>query len=205
GAGRAARLEVIEATRRSLSLRSTGEVVEEVPPGAPGSRLAQLEIGLSLPKPGRAEDMVDRLTQLGVARLQPLVFQRSPDHARKWTGARMEKLQRAGREAMKQCLRLWPVEIGSPLSPLEWLDPDRSTLVLDPRAPMELLPTLATLSAPRNLRLMIGPEGGFSPKELEALRGAGAIPVALRGHVLRIETAAELGAGLILQSVRSEG
>ena len=82
---------------------------------------------------------------------------------------------------------------------------DKLTLVLDPRAPMELLPTLATLSAPRNLRLMIGPEGGFSPKELEALRGAGAIPVALRGHVLRIETAAELGAGLILQSVRSEG
>ena len=39
------------------------------------------------------------------------------------------------------------------------------------------------------LTLVVGPEGGFIPFELELLRGAGCVPVTLGSRVLRVETA----------------
>jgi len=47
------------------------------------------------------------------------------------------------------------------------------------------------------VRVLIGPEGGFSPSELAAAERAGAIRVSLSPHVLRVETAAAIGVGLL--------
>jgi 16S rRNA (uracil1498-N3)-methyltransferase len=48
------------------------------------------------------------------------------------------------------------------------------------------------------IRLLVGPEGGFSAAEVEAARGAGAALVSLGPGVLRTETAAMVGAALVL-------
>ncbi|MFT4647898.1 MAG: 16S rRNA (uracil1498-N3)-methyltransferase [Glaciecola sp.] len=199
GAGSARLLEITAATRRDLTLRPLGEIQTCQPAGSPGAPLIHLEVGLSMPKPGKAEEMVDRLTQIGVARLQPLIFQHSAEHARTPSKGRMEKLQRASREAMKQCLRLWPMEIATPISLQDWLHADAHTIVLDPLSEKSLLERLSYSSPTSHLRLLIGPEGGFQASEIECAKERGAEPASLRGHVLRIETAAEIGAGIALQ------
>jgi 16S rRNA (uracil1498-N3)-methyltransferase len=51
---------------------------------------------------------------------------------------------------------------------------------------------------PRALLLVIGPEGGFDPSEVKALRAQGAITAGLGRRVLRSETAAVLATGLAL-------
>lgn len=60
------------------------------------------------------------------------------------------------------------------------------------------------LAAPGNLLLVVGPEGGFSPREAGALRDAGVLPVSLGKRVLRWETAAVLTLGLAFWA-RQEG
>ncbi|MDR3176070.1 MAG: 16S rRNA (uracil(1498)-N(3))-methyltransferase [Desulfovibrio sp.] len=55
---------------------------------------------------------------------------------------------------------------------------------------------LSDLSFPGDLLLVLGPEGGFSPREVEAFAGADFLPVSLGGRVLRWETAAVLTLGL---------
>ncbi|MCP5021213.1 MAG: 16S rRNA (uracil(1498)-N(3))-methyltransferase [bacterium] len=205
GKGRAQFLEVTDSTRRGLTLKPLGESRSEPRPGTPGAPLAHLEIGLSLPKPGKAEEMIDRLTQLGVARLQPLTMRRSADHARKLSKSRTEKLERAGREAMKQCLRLWPMELGAPMPLTDWLAASQPTLLLDPRTDTTLARACADHPPHMPLRLLIGPEGGFHPDELQLTNDASVQSVTLKGHILRIETAAELAGGMALQLLRPRG
>ena len=52
------------------------------------------------------------------------------------------------------------------------------------------------LSAPGDILLVVGPEGGFSPREVELLAAAGVAPVSLGTRILRWETAAILTLGL---------
>ena len=199
GAGSAQLIEITAASRRDLTLTRLPEKRTAPRAGSPGSDLIHLELGLSLPKPGKAEEMLDRLTQLGVARVQPLIFHHSAEHARKVTPGRTEKMQRASREAMKQCLRLWPMEIAEPMDLESWLVASTPTIVLDPLASTDLAHDLGAANLEGRLRLLIGPEGGFQAEEVKRAIELGATSARLRGHVLRIETAAELGAGLALQ------
>ncbi|MDF1838251.1 MAG: 16S rRNA (uracil(1498)-N(3))-methyltransferase [Planctomycetota bacterium] len=202
GVGNAHLMEITAASRRELTLARLDGTRTSAAPGTPGSDLIHLELGLSLPKPGKAEEMLDRLTQLGVARVQPLIFHHSPEHARKTSSARAEKLQRASREAMKQCLRLWPMEIAEPLALEPWLQVQTPTVVLDPLAEKDLSEQLSALTAPGPMRFLVGPEGGLQPDEVLRATQCGATRAKLHGHVLRIETAAELAAGLTLQLCR---
>jgi 16S rRNA (uracil1498-N3)-methyltransferase len=45
--------------------------------------------------------------------------------------------------------------------------------------------------------LLVGPEGGFSPEEVEDVRGMGFLPVSVGPRILRTETAAIVGAALL--------
>jgi len=204
GRGAAWPLRVVAVGRRDLELALDGEPDREPEPGAEGARMPAVEVALSLPRGSRAEDCVGRLTQLGVLRITPLATERSPPHAREAGVARTERLARAGREAAKQCGRLWFPEIGEPESLAAWLSARRAVPIawLDPAAPRSLLAWPA-LPRTRSLAVLVGPEGGFSPTE-ERLLGAevadsrGVFRACLGGHVLRLETAAEAAVAVVM-------
>lgn len=202
GEGGARFLRVVRTGRRSLVLEDEDRVAPQTQalPGRSGSSLPYVDLAVSLPKSNRMEEFLQRLTQLGVARLQPILCRYTPPGAREEHAKRLSKWERFVREAMKQCGRLWPLEIAAPLTLDQWWQaaPAEPTL-LHHEAPRLWWSVLQEKSAiaplPRQVCLGIGPEGGFTNEEREGRAAA-----RLAGYVLRTETAAEMAAGCTLQA-----
>jgi 16S rRNA (uracil1498-N3)-methyltransferase len=137
--------------------------------------------------------MIEQLSQLGVDRVVPLRTQRSVVHPRP---QKFERFQKAAIESAKQSGRLFLME----LAEMQTLDQvmDRGadlTLALDARGETGDLDR-AELGDCQHLRLMIGPEGGFTDQELSQMQAAGARPWTVGPTVLRIETAAVAAAAI---------
>ncbi|MEW6072482.1 MAG: RsmE family RNA methyltransferase [Planctomycetota bacterium] len=202
-------LRIAGAGRRGLALVLAGPPAREPAPGEPGAPLPWVEVAVAWPKKARGEEMLGRLVQLGAAAVTPLSGAQGGAAAA--PPAPPERWFRIAREAAKQCGRAWLPHLGPRLSPGELLAARGSGVlaVLDPAAALSLDAWLRSLRpAPqgvgtrgRPIVLAIGPEGGFSPEEQEAFLLAGASPVRLAPHILRIETAAEAAmavAGVVL-------
>ncbi|MBL8861307.1 MAG: RsmE family RNA methyltransferase [Planctomycetes bacterium] len=202
GAGAAWPLVVVNADARGFEVASAGEPEREPAPGEHGAALPWIEVCVALPRGERAEALVERLVQLGVAAIRPLAAQRASPEARAEGTRRATRLVRAAREACKQAVRLWVPEIHPLEEPMRALTRAASLdLRLDPRDGAAAFPALAALdpwgtrAAP--VRLWVGPEGGFTEEEVAALDAAGARALRLGPHILRIETAAEAGLALV--------
>jgi 16S rRNA (uracil1498-N3)-methyltransferase len=205
GRGRAWEIEVGRAQREGLELLPQRELAAEPRPGETGARLPWIEVAASLPKGGRAEELVGRLAQLGIARLSPLISARSAEAAREFGGPRRARLQRIALEALKQSGRLWALEIGEAIG-LEALAAGgaRELLLLAPHArerffdwTAERRRAGANWTGARPLCVLAGPEGGFAAEEHARLLECGARELWLGAYVLRIETACEAAAAIL--------
>lgn len=179
----------INKDRRSgeWTLHLTITALRHVPPVAP-----RLEVWASSPKGARLEAMIDGLSQSGAAAWAPLRTARTVVEPRE---TKLDRMHRLAAEASKQCGRAWHLEV------LE--GGDLSQALAGPRvvvADASGAPHRATGAAA--IRLLIGPEGGWTPEELTAARGAGAEIAAFGPHIMRIETAAVVAAGILLNDER---
>ena len=160
------------------------EEVVEVPRRAPAVFLAQ-----ALAKGDRDELAVQAATELGVDGVIPWSAARSVS---RWDGARVAKGSQRWRsivrEASKQSLRAWLPDVLDLASTRELaaMAATARMLVLEPAA---TTPITALELDGRDLILVVGPEGGIAPGELELLMAAGAEPVRLGVEVLRTSTA----------------
>ena len=143
----------------------------------------RLEVAAPLPKGDRAQFLIEKLTELGVAAFTPLQTARSVVHPRE---TKLDKLQRYVIEASKQCGRNTLMGVG-PLT--EWSDflrgrplPGRKVLAHPGGGPWA--PGVGDAVA------AVGPEGGFTDEEVDQARSAGWIVVDLGPRILRVETAA---------------
>jgi 16S rRNA (uracil1498-N3)-methyltransferase len=144
----------------------------------------RVTLAVALPKGERQKWLVEKVTELGVERLVPLVTARGVAEA---TPGALERLRRGVIEACKQCGRNTLLEIGAPQSIAAVLrdrPAEARAVVADPGGP----PFAA--AAPAEVIGMVGPEGGFAPEELALLDAAGVARVGLGPHILRVETAA---------------
>lgn len=162
----------------------------EVELGSPtaGSRQAAvpLTLAVALPKGERQKWLIEKLTELGVERLVPLVTTRGVAEA---TAAAVDRLRRGVIEACKQCGRDTLLSIGEPCSVADLVAAPRgeATLVVADRDGVTLPPLIPELRA---IVALVGPEGGFTAEELALIEAAGGRRVTLGPHVLRVETAA---------------
>lgn len=156
-------------------------------------RRARLMIACAVPKRGM-DDVVDKLTQLGVDSLVPMRTQRvvaklGDDSSQ----SKVERWRRLARAAAEQSHRS-DVPTVRPVT-------DFSEVIAGASAfDLRLIPTLAgereTLSSvirdmrPASIVVLVGPEGDFSDQEIQQARNAGFVPVDLGQHVLRVDTAA---------------
>jgi 16S rRNA (uracil1498-N3)-methyltransferase len=150
-------------------------------------------LGVALPKGDRQRWLMEKATELGVARLVPLVAERS--QLGPSPGA-LEKLRRAVIEASKQCGRNRLMEITEPQPLAQFLataDDRHARLICHPGG-QSFAEALAALMAPGavppSIHLAIGPEGGFTEMEAEQAQARGWQLIDLGPRVLRVETAA---------------
>jgi 16S rRNA (uracil1498-N3)-methyltransferase len=164
----------------------------------------QLTLAVALPKGERQKWLVEKLTELGTARLVPLVTERGVAEA---TDAARERLKRGVIEACKQCGRTFLMEIAAPatLQELAAGYPAAVRVVAHPGGTsLAELRSMSSGHATPEIVAAVGPEGGFTEEEVEQAVAAGFQLVSLGAHILRIETAAiGLAACLILPQNRS--
>jgi len=167
--------QLTEAVGRAV--RPTGEPMCE-------QRAPQLTIASAIPKGDRAEWMVQKLTEIGVAEMVLLHCERS---VVRWESDRAERplsrLRRVAKEAAMQSRRVWLPTVSGPVPVADVLNLDEVVVAEPSGVPLDVLGR-----APR--AVVIGPEGGFSVGELAAARAM----VTLGPNVLRIETAALVAA-----------
>lgn len=168
---------------REVVVRVTAR--DEVPAPRPRIVLAQ-----ALAKGDRDELAVQAATELGVDEIVPWQAARSVS---RWDAAKAEKGRARWasivREAAKQAHRAWIPDV-APLETTAALAARAAAsrvIVLEPTAGSRLYDLAA--EADRDIVLVVGPEGGVAPEELDALQSAGAIPARLGETVLRTSTA----------------
>lgn len=140
--------------------------------------------------------IVEKVSEVGASRLVPTLSKRSFQDIQT-INKRMERWKRVAISAFKQCKRPKPLEIGHPTK-LEELRADYDlNLLLDNFGGEKSLKDL-NLNGVKTVSIVVGPEGGFTRQESELLRKRGFIPIKLYPYILRSETAALLGVGLIM-------
>jgi 16S rRNA (uracil1498-N3)-methyltransferase len=158
-----------------------------------------------LPKGDRARWLVEKATELGVDRWVPVEAERGVVEPGE---TRLDKLRQTVVAACKQCGRNRLLEISPSVTWQDFLaefSGEPSLLVADPSG-TPVWETLTTGLAAETCRIVaaVGPEGGFTPRELDDARVAGAKIVALGPQILRIETAGIALATLLTCAVRRE-
>lgn len=154
----------------------------------------------ALPKGDRGELAVEVLTEVGVDVVVPWAASRS---VAVWRGERAvkshAKWSATAREAAKQARRVWHPEVTPLASTADVVARIRDAalaVVLHEEATVPLRDV--TLPDEGEVLVVVGPEGGVAPEELEAFAAAGAAPVRLGAEVLRTSTAGVVAVGALL-------
>ncbi len=160
----------------------------EAPSPSP-ARNTRVVLMLGVPKGSTLDDCVRMATELGVDELALMQSERSVP---RWSPARaaqrLERLTRVAAEAAAQCERADLPIIHPPRSCAKWIEELPSGargVVFGARA----RGALSLSATPEQVWCAVGPEGGFSPSELEAFRRAGFLVASLGPTVLRVDTA----------------
>lgn len=187
-----------EASAELMTLQQSGAQFEVVAVEYPQREPAlDLTVGLALLRGDHFEFAVQKLTELGVRRLVPLSAERcvvSFDVPASWE-KRAERYRRIAREAAEQSERVTLLTIESPVSVEAFLERE-SVVALVERADAVNVANLPLMSP---LALAIGPEGGWSPRELRAIERDAAGMASLGQLILRAETAAISAAAVLIQ------
>jgi 16S rRNA (uracil1498-N3)-methyltransferase len=154
------------------------------------SALPEVSVYLSIFKFDRMEWALEKLTELGVARVVPIVAQRTGAHLAKAATTRLERWRKIVREASQQSRRVAPPEIAAPIALKKSIAEEKGSRIVlsEAEESVSLKTALAGVRPP--LALAFGPEGGWTEEELALLAGSGWRSVSLGHTILRAETAA---------------
>jgi 16S rRNA (uracil1498-N3)-methyltransferase len=172
--------------------RSSAEIVltTQAPSNEPAH---ELHLWAAYPRPERAAWLVEKATEVGVATIGFLRCHRS---SRPVAPSQLARLRRVAIAAVEQCHRARVPELAGERPFEQLLELPRalgaSGWFLHPEA------TAPPGGAPGPWVLAVGPEGGWSAEELTALGESGLTPALLGERSLRVETAAVVGAAMLL-------
>jgi 16S rRNA (uracil1498-N3)-methyltransferase len=152
--------------------------------------LPQITVYLSIFKFDRFEWALEKLTELGVTSIHPVIAQRTEKHLAKAAEARVERWRKLAREASQQSRRVAPPEIAAPVALKQAIAEAQGSRILlaETEEHLSLKDALAECHPP--LSLAFGPEGGWSETELGLFTASGWKSASLGHTILRAETAA---------------
>ncbi|MGJ8686661.1 MAG: 16S rRNA (uracil(1498)-N(3))-methyltransferase [Spongiibacteraceae bacterium] len=184
GDGHSYTAQLENVSKKQLSCR----IIEQLTADNTQSKLA-ITLGIAISKGDRFDWVVQKATELGVAKICPLFSERVDV---KLSGERLLKKQGHWRQVMisacEQSGRNHLVEMAT-AEPLEnWVNNQKNDLkfVL---SPSHSQPLNSDVSPPQSISLLIGPEGGLSDAELQSSIAKGFQALQLGPRILRTETA----------------
>ncbi|WP_420322268.1 16S rRNA (uracil(1498)-N(3))-methyltransferase [Flagellimonas sp.] len=134
----------------------------------------------------RYEWFLEKVTEIGVDEITPVICERSERKAIK-----MERMERVLQSAMKQSLQTFLPKLNPPITYKQYVQQEIKGLKFiahcDKGEKMELKRRVAP---DKDVTILIGPEGDFSPSEISVALEKGFVPVSLGNTRLRTETAA---------------
>ena len=193
GAGNCAVIELVDFNRANILARRVGEI-----------RRVNFEkkiiLADCLPKQNRFESIIEKAAELGVDRIDPLISERTiarPGGVR--AQVKLERWRRIAKESAEQCARDTIPEIADVCTLDDWLKKispfAENNLLLfcweaeQSRTAREVLRAYKNSGGER-IAVLIGPEGGFSEREVVAIKAAGGASVTLGKRILKTDTAA---------------
>lgn len=162
----------------------------------PASDAPRVVVASAVPKGERADWMIEKLSELGVAAFIPLQTERSvvkPEGKNK-----RERWLRIATESAKQSRRTGVMRVEELRALTEVIEKKRVGFHLSTSPTSELLPSALANWRGDELMLLIGPEGGWTDAEVQSFATAGIRGVRLTSTILRIETAAITAAGIAI-------
>jgi 16S rRNA (uracil1498-N3)-methyltransferase len=175
----------------------------------------KITLALAIFKFDRMEWAIEKCTEIGVARIIPVIARRSDAHLAAAAMKRHERWQRIVRQAAEQSRKAAPPEMAAPvkLKDLagEGVLPGAALtrIVLaeslagseEENRLGEILPSVMRPET-SEVALAVGPEGGWADGEMEWLLESGWVAASLGDTILRAETAAIVATALALEALR---
>jgi 16S rRNA (uracil1498-N3)-methyltransferase len=185
--------ETCEASRQAVTLNVLRKHTIATPP-------FQVTLAQAITKGKSMETIIQKATELGARCIAAILSERTVAQPDPETAAtKVEKWEDTAIEAIKQCGSAWLPRVDAPVTPQAFLArAERFELTLiaslqdGARHPREHFESFRAERhrAPASVCVWVGPEGDFTPAEVNAIRAAGALPITLGQLVLRSETAA---------------
>ena len=180
--------DIFEAVLEETSPRVILSLGERLPSPEPGVRVTLYQ---GLPKGDKMDYVVQKCTEAGVFRIVPVCFSRC---VAVWADKDAEKkrtrLRRIAAEAAKQSGRALAPDIAPPVTVTELCQAlSVHELALVPWEEQKGNCIAANWNGQKDVAIIIGPEGGIAPEEIEQMKAAGGRPVTLGPRIFRTETA----------------
>ncbi len=213
GRGREITVEIVSLDQREIALRKLHE--SSTPP-----LRCRITLGQAIPKGKNMDLIVQKAVEIGASEIVPIISDRTIVRLDEKEAAQKQlKWQTIAIEAAKQCGQNWLPEVQMPRTLAQFFAGEKmgagkpAANKRPPQSPPDLerfdLQLIGSLQSdalhlknlladfsteygdrPANVLMLIGPEGDFTPAELNLARSHGCRPITLGPIVLRVETAA---------------
>jgi len=189
GKGRLANVELIDADTKACKVLVKSISEQEEQP--------KIHLAIGCLTDGWEEEIVFHAAQLPLAAVHLLRTERSLEPRNSDLGKLRRRMEAKSLAALKQSRKTWLTEIKAPVYLSEFLENFKGKLIVCDQSGKD---TAGPLAANRHIAVLTGPEGGFSPAELEAMRSKGAFFISLGNTRLRAATAPLIALGRIIFS-----
>jgi 16S rRNA (uracil1498-N3)-methyltransferase len=179
--------------RAEITAVSEGEVAFVLHEELEADAALPIHLLLAVFKFDHFEWAIEKATELGVARVTPIVARRTEKHLAQAAAKRVERWRRIALESAKQSRRTDVPEIGEPVAlgvALKGEDAPLRILLSETEQEVSLAAALRSAGAAAELSLAIGPEGGWAVEEMALFTAHAWTHVTLGPRILRAETAA---------------
>ena len=171
--------EIVFLDRDRVEIKFLNKIKESFP-------ASNIELAICLVKKNPMEIILQKATELGVSRIIPIISER--------TEVKDLNLERANKitiEATEQSNQLNPPKINQIINLKDFINSiSKETKLFFADINSKHTPSLKDIEGIKNISILIGPEGDFSPSERELiLKKSNVIPFSLSKNILRTDTA----------------